>query len=91
MIIVLYAKCFFFYANKEKIYFTYVSKHNSDCGKQVTLFMISKEKTMALSCSKRTISIIKWSNFQTLWWFVLSDLTSFVTEKTRIAWKCMLK
>ena len=81
-----------FYANKEKIYFTYVSKHNSDCGKQVTLFMISKEKTMALSCSKRTISIIKWNNFQILWWFFsLTWLHSFVTEKTRIAWKSMWK
>ena len=70
-----------FYANKEKIYFTYISKHNSDCGKQVTLFMTSKEKTMALSCSKRTISIIKWNNFQILWWFVLSDLTSFFRNR----------
>ena len=56
-----------FYANKEKVYFTYVSKHNPDCGKQVTLFMISKEKTMALSYSKRAITIIKWNNFHTLW------------------------
>ena len=32
------------YTKKENIYPVYVSKHNSNCGKQVTLLMISNEE-----------------------------------------------
>ena len=49
------------YAKKEKIYPAYVSNHNSNCEKQVTLLMIPNGE-MSLSCSKKTISIIKKSN-----------------------------
>ena len=64
---------------KKKKYFIYVSKHNSNCEKQVILLMISngeireakaeghlaksKGQQMALSCSQKTICIIKGNNF----------------------------
>ena len=55
------------YAKKEKIYLAYVSKHNSNREKQVTLLMISNGKNAKLStkdddgisCSKKIITIIK--------------------------------
>ena len=53
------------YAKKEKIYPAYVSKHKSYCEKQVILLMIDKQRwqaTMALSCSQKTICIIR-NNF----------------------------
>ena len=43
------------------IYTAYVSRHNSNCEKEVILLMIPMKK-MALSCSKETISIIKMNN-----------------------------
>ena len=55
------------YAKKEIIYPAYVSTYNSNCEKQVILLMISNRKTMALSCSKKSISIIKRNNFETSW------------------------
>ena len=40
---------------------------------------------MALSYSKKTINIIKRSNFETSWWFLLSELFSFfATEKRNL-------
>ena len=53
------------YAKKEKIYPAYVLKHKSYCEKQVILLMIDKQRwqaTMALSCSQKTICIIR-NNF----------------------------
>ena len=53
------------HASKKKIYIyiytAYVSRHNSNCEKEVILLMIPMKK-MALSCSKETISIIKMNN-----------------------------
>ena len=53
------------YAKKEKIYPAYVSKCNSNHEKQVILLMISnvKRTTMALSCIKKAVSVIKKNNF----------------------------
>ena len=50
------------YAIKEKIYSAYVSKHKSNRKKQVILLGLPKEKKMPLSCSKKSISIIKRNN-----------------------------
>ena len=54
------------YAKKEKRYPAYVSKHNSNCEKELILIIISNREgrevgrtAMALSCSKKIISIIK--------------------------------
>ena len=51
------------HASKKNIYIytAYVSRHNSNCEKEVILLMIPMKK-MALSCSKETISIIKMNN-----------------------------
>ena len=46
------------YTKKEEIYPAYVSKHNTNCERQVNLFIISNRKFMVLPCSKKTISII---------------------------------
>ena len=84
------------YATKEKLYPAYVSKHNSNREKQVVLFMISNgegrersktlanvqvRRTMALSCIKKTISIIKRNNVKTSPWFLLSKLPSFFCNR----------
>ena len=52
---------YFLCATKEKIYPAYVSKHNSNREKQVILFNDFKriQTTMALSCSQKSICIIK--------------------------------
>ena len=50
------------YAKKGKIYPAYVSKHNSNREKRGYSFIDSKLKRMALSCSKKTICIIKRNN-----------------------------
>ena len=48
------------YVKNYKIYPAYVSKHHSNHEKQVILLMISNDKKkMALSCSKKIISIIQ--------------------------------
>ena len=49
------------FAKKEKIDPAYVSKHNSNCEKKIIHGF--KRRQMALSCSKKTISIIKKNNF----------------------------
>ena len=39
---------------------------------------------MALSCNQKTISIIKSNNFQTSWWFLLSELPSFFYNRKKV-------
>ena len=52
------------YAKKEKIYLAYVSKHNSNCEKQVILLIISSgEKWHYLAVKQLNIIIIKSNNF----------------------------
>ena len=51
------------YAKKEKPYPVYVSKINSYREKRVIFFNDSKQRKMALPCSKKTISIVKKNNF----------------------------
>ena len=51
------------YIKKEKIYPPYVSKYNSNREKTTYSFNdFKRRKTIALSCSKKTISIIKRNN-----------------------------
>ena len=50
-----------FYA---KIFPAYVSKHNSNREKQLFFNYLEQRKTMALSCSKKIISIIKRNNIK---------------------------
>ena len=46
----------------------YISKINSNCEKQIILLMIlNEEKRMPLSCSKKTLYIIKRNNIKTSW------------------------
>ena len=52
------------HAKKEKIYPAYVSKQNSNREKQVILLLIPNREKMALSCSKKIISIIKRNNIK---------------------------
>ena len=47
------------YAKKERIYPAYISKYNFlNCEKKSYSFNHSKWRRMALSCSKKTISVI---------------------------------
>ena len=47
----------------QKIYPAYVLKHNSNREKQIIFFKdLKQRKTLGLSCSKNTISIIKRNN-----------------------------
>ena len=56
------------YARKEKICPAFVSKHNSNCEKQVILLMISnREKQWDYLAVKKTISIMKRNNFERSW------------------------
>ena len=64
------------YAKKEKIYPAYVSKHNSNCKKQVILLMIPNGEGWQwhyLAVKKlSTLGGITWR------WFLLSELFSFL-------------
>ena len=55
------------YIKEKNIYPAYISKHNSTHEKQIILLMIPNEKKrrMELSCSKKTICIIKRNNIKT--------------------------
>ena len=53
------------YGKKEKIYPAFVSKHNSNCEKQVILLMISNRQGSHYLALKTPISIIKKNN--TVW------------------------
>ena len=65
-----------------KIYPAYVSKHNSNCEKQVILLMIPIVEKWHYLVVKKTISIIKKNNFQISLRFLLSELpNSFATDK----------
>ena len=66
-------------AEKENIYPANVSKRNSNRKKQGILLMIP----MALSWSKKAISIIKKNNIWTLQWFLLSELPAFLQIKKK--------
>ena len=50
------------YMKNEKIYPAYVSKNNSNREKSNYCFNNSKQRKMALSCSKKIIGIIKRNN-----------------------------
>ena len=52
-----------FYAKNEKIYPAYISKHNSN----YSFNDFKRRKAMVLSCSQKTISIIKNNNFKISW------------------------
>ena len=64
------------YATKEKIYSAYVSKHNSNCKKQVILLMIPNGEGWRwhyLAVKKLpSLRGITWQ------WFLLSELFSFL-------------
>ena len=65
---------------EEKIYLGYVWKQNSKYEKQVIPILIQeKEKwKMTLICGNKTISIVKKTNINWQWWFLLFELSSFV-------------
>ena len=66
------------YLNEEEIHPAYIWKINSKCEKKNFLLMIpNEENKVALSCSKKTVYIIKRSNIKT-WWFLLFKLSSFL-------------
>ena len=72
---------FVLYDKEEKTYPAYVTKHNPNPEK--TFLMIpdgedKSQKTMALSCSKKTIGIIKRNNVYTLLWLSLFKLPPFL-------------
>ena len=81
----------FLYAKKQEVFPAYVSKHNSNREKQATLLMIPNGKktqsevqktTMALSCSQKTISIIRGITSKHHGdFYCLNCLHSFPTEK----------
>ena len=77
------------YAKNEKIYPEYVSKHNSNCKKQVNILMIAKEGWHYIV---KKLCIMKRHNVKTPRWFLLSKLSSFFTaKKTWISSKSMWK
>ena len=65
-----------FYNKKGKIYRAYVSKNNSNREKTSYSFDDSKQRRMALYCSK-TITVIKKYNVKTPLRFLLFELSSF--------------
>ena len=76
------------YAKKEKIYPAYALKHNSNCEKQVILLMIANGAGLALSCSKKTISIIKRNNvLKSLYFSCLNCLHYFAKENKNEPYK----
>ena len=50
------------YAKKAKIYPAYVSKHNSNCEKQIIILMIPNRNGWNCFTVKKSISIIKENN-----------------------------
>ena len=66
-------------------YPAYVSKHNWNCQKQVILLMIQMVKDGIISCNKKSLCIIMRSNAETLWWFLLIQLPSFL-RNTKQTW-----
>ena len=70
------------YAEKEKTYPAYVSKHNSNCEKQVIPLLIPNEEKWHYLAVKKTIIIIRRNNSkQHGGFYCLNCLHSFATEK----------
>ena len=85
---------------KKKIYPAYVSKHNSNREKLSYSFNHSKQRKMALSCSKKIIRGIMFKSYGDF--YCLNCLHSFRTKnfnhinkfvkiKIFVTWQCFLK
>ena len=69
------------YARKEKKYPAFVSKHDSICEIDVFLFNDSKQRSMALYCSKKVTCIIKRNGVKTPRRFLLLEMPLFFRNK----------
>ena len=69
------------YAEKEKMYPAYVSKHNSNREKTSYSFGNSKRRKMALSCSKKVSTLLRGITF------LLPELPS-LKKKQKMMWRC---
>ena len=75
------------YAEQEKVYPAYVSKHQSDREKQVILLMIpngekhkakSGEQLFHYLVVKKLSALLRGITSKEIWWFLLSELPSFL-------------
>ena len=75
------------YAEQEKVYPAYVSKHQSDREKQVILLMIpngdkrkakSEEQLFHYLVVKKLSALLRGITSKESWWFLLSELPSFL-------------
>ena len=71
------------YTKKQKIYPAFVSKHNSNRAKPVTILMISNKDKWHDLAVKKTVNHIKRINFKTSWWFLLSGFPSFSRNRNK--------
>ena len=69
------------YARKEKKYLAFVSKHDSICEIDVFLFNDSKQRSIALYCSKKVTCIIKRNSVKTPRRFLLLEMPLFFRNK----------
>ena len=68
-------------AKKENMYPVYVSKHNWNRKKQVTLLTIGKLRRTALSCNRKAISIIKMIDTKAMVTFIVWIVFTTLEEK----------
>ena len=66
------------------MYPAYISKHNSNCEKQVILLMVPNEDEWYYLAVKKIIIIIKSNSVTTPRWFLLSELSSFFCNRKQI-------
>ena len=68
-------------AKKENMYPVYVSKHNWNRKKQVTLLTTGKLRRTALSCNRKAISIIKINDTKAMVTFIVWIVFTTLQEK----------
>ena len=74
------------YAKKEKIYPAYVSKHNSNCEKQVLLLMISNEEKWNYLAVKKLSALLRGITSEYYGDFYCLDCLHSFRPKNKLEW-----